>query len=192
MRTDILILILGMMLVTYIPRMLPAVLLEKLHFGPKAEKFLQLVPYTAMAALIFPGILTMDAARRPRGRRGGRPSCVEACAGHRLCAGGRRSGSCALCIAAVNFSARCNQPQKTASLWSEGHNTASRKGGRRYETMFGLDPCAGEPLLACRMCRRHTERNARAGDGGFSGYKGNAACRAGASADGAAAQFRGL
>lgn len=63
MRTDILILILGMMLVTYIPRMLPAVLLEKLHFGPKAEKFLQLVPYTAMAALIFPGILTMDAAR---------------------------------------------------------------------------------------------------------------------------------
>ena len=51
MRTDILILILGMMLVTYIPRMLPAVLLEKLHFGPKAEKFLQLVPYTAMAAV---------------------------------------------------------------------------------------------------------------------------------------------
>ena len=31
MRTDILILILGMMLATYIPRMLPAVLLEKLH-----------------------------------------------------------------------------------------------------------------------------------------------------------------
>ena len=71
MRTDILILILGMMLVTYIPRMLPAVLLEKLHFGPKAEKFLQLVPYTAMAALIFPGILTMDAARPYIGLAGG-------------------------------------------------------------------------------------------------------------------------
>ena len=65
------ILILGMMLVTYIPRMLPAVLLEKLHFGPKAEKFLQLVPYTAMAALIFPGILTMDAARPYIGLAGG-------------------------------------------------------------------------------------------------------------------------
>lgn len=71
MRTDILILILGMMLVTYIPRMLPAVLLEKLHFGPKTEKFLQLVPYTAMAALIFPGILTMDAARPYIGFAGG-------------------------------------------------------------------------------------------------------------------------
>ena len=67
MRADILILILGMMLVTYIPRMLPAVLLEKLHFGPKAEKFL----HTAMAALIFPGILTMDAARPYIGLAGG-------------------------------------------------------------------------------------------------------------------------
>lgn len=72
MRTDILILILGMTLVTYIPRMLPAVLLEKLHyFGPRAEKFLQLIPYTAMAALVFPGILTMDAARPYIGLAGG-------------------------------------------------------------------------------------------------------------------------
>ena len=37
MRLEILFLILGMTLVTYIPRMLPAVLLEKLHFGPKLE-----------------------------------------------------------------------------------------------------------------------------------------------------------
>ena len=75
MRTDILILILGMMLVTYIPRMLPAVLLEKLHFGPKAEKFLQLVPYTAMAALISrwtpqDPTSALRAARRPAFLRG--------------------------------------------------------------------------------------------------------------------------
>lgn len=63
MRTDILLLIAGMTLVTYIPRMLPAVLLEKLHFGPKVEKFLQLIPYTAMAALVFPGVVTLDPAR---------------------------------------------------------------------------------------------------------------------------------
>lgn len=65
MRTDILLLIAGMTLVTYIPRMLPAVLLEKLHFGPKVEKFLQLIPYTAMAALVFPGVVTLDPTRRP-------------------------------------------------------------------------------------------------------------------------------
>lgn len=61
-RTDILLLVLGMAAVTYLPRALPAVLIEKLHFGPKLEKFLQLIPYTAMAALICPGIFTVDAA----------------------------------------------------------------------------------------------------------------------------------
>ena len=71
MRLEILFLILGMTLVTYIPRMLPAVLLEKLHFGPKLEKFLQLIPYTAMAALVFPGVLTLDASRPYIGLTGG-------------------------------------------------------------------------------------------------------------------------
>ena len=78
MRTDILILVLGMTLVTYTPRMLPAVLLEKLRFGSKAEKFLQLIPYTAMAALVFPGILTMDAARPYIGLAGGAAAALLA------------------------------------------------------------------------------------------------------------------
>lgn len=59
--TDFLLLILGMTLVTYIPRAIPAVLLEKLSFGGRMEKFLRLIPYTAMAALIFPGVFTVDA-----------------------------------------------------------------------------------------------------------------------------------
>lgn len=59
----VLLLILGMALVTYIPRAIPAVWLERLHFGPRFEKFLNLIPYTAMAALIFPGVLSVDAAR---------------------------------------------------------------------------------------------------------------------------------
>lgn len=71
MRTEILLLILGMTLVTYIPRMLPAVLLDKLHFGPKMERFLQLIPYTAMAALVFPGVLSVDASRPYIGLAGG-------------------------------------------------------------------------------------------------------------------------
>ena len=70
-RTDILLLVLGMAAVTYLPRALPAVLIEKLHFGPKLEKFLQLIPYTAMAALICPGIFTVDAAHPAVGLLGG-------------------------------------------------------------------------------------------------------------------------
>ena len=61
--TRMLLLILGMALVTYIPRALPALWLERLRFGPRFEKFLNLIPYTAMAALIFPGVLTVDAGR---------------------------------------------------------------------------------------------------------------------------------
>ena len=56
----IIILIIGMGIVTYIPRMLPAVLIEKIKFNKKTEKFLSLIPYTAMAALIFPGVLSVD------------------------------------------------------------------------------------------------------------------------------------
>ena len=63
MNTNILVLILLMTLVTYVPRAIPAVLIDKMRFGPKVEKFLRLIPYTAMAALIFPGVITVDAAR---------------------------------------------------------------------------------------------------------------------------------
>ena len=59
-RNQIWILILGMALVTYIPRAIPAVLIDKLRFGPKTEKFLRLIPYTAMSALIFPGAFTVE------------------------------------------------------------------------------------------------------------------------------------
>ena len=60
-RTEILWLVLGMTAVTYLPRALPSVLVDKLRFSPKVEKFLNLIPYTAMSALIFPGVFTVDA-----------------------------------------------------------------------------------------------------------------------------------
>ena len=63
LNTKVLGMILGMMVVTFIPRALPAVLMERLHSGPRFETFLNLIPYTAMAALIFPGILTVDEGR---------------------------------------------------------------------------------------------------------------------------------
>ena len=70
-RTDVLLMILGMTAVTYIPRALSAVILEKLKFSAKVEKFLKLIPYTAMSALIFPGIFTVDAAHPEIGIIGG-------------------------------------------------------------------------------------------------------------------------
>lgn len=71
MNYPIILLILGMALVTYIPRALPAVIIERINFSPKLEKFLKNIPYTAMAALIFPGVVTVDAARPEIGLCGG-------------------------------------------------------------------------------------------------------------------------
>lgn len=69
--TRILILILGMAVVTYIPRAIPAVLVDKMNFGEKTEKFLKLIPYTAMSALIFPGVFTVDSVNPAIGVIGG-------------------------------------------------------------------------------------------------------------------------
>ena len=55
--------ILGLAVVTFIPRFVPAVLMDRMSFGQKTEKFLRLIPYTALAALIFPGVLSVDSSR---------------------------------------------------------------------------------------------------------------------------------
>lgn len=71
MNYPIILLIIGMALVTYIPRALPAVVVEHLTFSPKAKKFLSLIPFTAMASLIFPGIVFVDNERLEIGILGG-------------------------------------------------------------------------------------------------------------------------
>ncbi len=71
MNLNICILIIGMAIVTYIPRALPAVFIEKMKFGPRVEKFLRLIPYTAMAALIFPGVVKVDTEHSAVGIVGG-------------------------------------------------------------------------------------------------------------------------
>lgn len=71
MRLEIVLLFASMMLVTFIPRLLPALILDKIQLSAKAEKFLRLIPYTAMAALIFPGVLSVDAAYVSVGAVGG-------------------------------------------------------------------------------------------------------------------------
>lgn len=64
-RTDAYLLIFGMAAVTYIPRALPAFLMDKLALSGRAKRFLSLLPYTALSALIFPGVFgvfSVDAA----------------------------------------------------------------------------------------------------------------------------------
>ena len=60
MDIRILMIILGMAAVTYIPRAVPALFIDKISMSPFVERFLRLIPYTAMAALIFPGVLGTD------------------------------------------------------------------------------------------------------------------------------------
>ena len=57
---DINLVILGCAVVTFIPRLIPAIFVDKMNFGVKIEKFLNLIPYTALTALICPGVLTVD------------------------------------------------------------------------------------------------------------------------------------
>lgn len=56
MHNSILI-VLGMAVVTYIPRMLPMVLLQNLRLQPYIKRFLSFIPFAALGALIFPEIL---------------------------------------------------------------------------------------------------------------------------------------
>ncbi|GAA0370092.1 AzlD domain-containing protein [Bacillus horti] len=53
-------LIFGMFVVTYIPRMLPMLFIKGISFPPIVERWLSYIPYAALGALIFPGVLTVD------------------------------------------------------------------------------------------------------------------------------------
>ena len=71
MRIELVLLMVGMGAVTYIPRLLPSLFMDKLNIHPRTERFLKLIPYTAMAAMIVPGIFTVDPSRPEIGMIGG-------------------------------------------------------------------------------------------------------------------------
>jgi branched-subunit amino acid transport protein len=52
--------ILGMALVTYLPRLLPALFMDRFRFPAWFKKWLKSIPYAALGALIFPGVLLVD------------------------------------------------------------------------------------------------------------------------------------
>jgi len=57
MDYTLLLVVAGMALVTYIPRMLPMVLLQDIKLSPFLNRFLKFIPYAAIGALVFPGLL---------------------------------------------------------------------------------------------------------------------------------------
>ncbi|MCA0969704.1 AzlD domain-containing protein [Halobacillus litoralis] len=52
--------IIGMAIVTAIPRLLPAFIVGKVSFPKWIDRWLNAIPYAALGALIFPGILTVQ------------------------------------------------------------------------------------------------------------------------------------
>lgn len=51
--------IIGMSLATMIPRIIPGFLVDKLQFRTWVNRWLNAIPYAALGALIFPGILSV-------------------------------------------------------------------------------------------------------------------------------------
>lgn len=62
---EIYLIIIGMSIVTYLPRILPLIFLQKLEINPFLQRFLKYIPYTVLGALIFPGILDSTGAILP-------------------------------------------------------------------------------------------------------------------------------
>lgn len=54
----LLFIVLGMALVTYLPRMTPMVLLKDIKLPGFIKTFLEFIPYAALGALIIPGIFS--------------------------------------------------------------------------------------------------------------------------------------
>ncbi|MCF8105179.1 MAG: AzlD domain-containing protein [Desulfohalobiaceae bacterium] len=74
----VLFIVLGMAVVTYIPRLLPALFMHRLRLPAWFEAWLQSIPYAALGALIFPGILLVDRDRPEVGLTGGLVAAVLA------------------------------------------------------------------------------------------------------------------
>lgn len=60
MKTEILLIIIGMSIVTQLPRIIPLVVLSKLNLPPLLLKWLKYIPAAVLAALLFPAVLMPD------------------------------------------------------------------------------------------------------------------------------------
>lgn len=60
MQTEVVMIIIGMAIVTYIPRFLPLMILTKFEMPPLIKTWLSFVPVAVLSALLFPGIFLSE------------------------------------------------------------------------------------------------------------------------------------
>lgn len=77
----ILLIIIGMSLVTMIPRVIPAFIVDQLEFKSWVNRWLNAIPYAALGALIFPGIMSVQEGQPHIGLIGGLVAIVLAALG---------------------------------------------------------------------------------------------------------------
>lgn len=63
--------IIGMSIVTLLPRLIPILIVGRANFPKWMNRFLSAIPYAALGALIFPGILSVDQEKPMLGLIGG-------------------------------------------------------------------------------------------------------------------------
>lgn len=56
MNSKVLLIIIGMTLVTYLPRLLPFHIFSKMNLSKRMELFLKCIPYAALGALVIPDV----------------------------------------------------------------------------------------------------------------------------------------
>ena len=61
---ELLLLVLAMAVVTYLPRMAPMTFMRNMNISPVLRRFFRFIPYAALEALIFPGIITSAGPER--------------------------------------------------------------------------------------------------------------------------------
>lgn len=57
---ELFLIILGMGIVTYLPRLAPVFIVDKINLPDWINSWLKMIPYAALGALIFPGVLTIE------------------------------------------------------------------------------------------------------------------------------------
>lgn len=70
--------IIGMALVTMIPRIIPAFIVDRIKFPNWVNRWLNAIPYAALGALTFPGILSVKPDQPQVGMMGGLVAIVLA------------------------------------------------------------------------------------------------------------------
>ncbi len=56
MKAELIFIAIGMMLVTFIPRLIPMLFMKDIKLPKKLNRFLSFIPYAILGALIFPSV----------------------------------------------------------------------------------------------------------------------------------------